>query len=134
VERSNREQAVRAIPGIQDSVDQLGEAILALIKRGFWEEPRRRRAEELADRLVAACTRARLGRVARAARALQSLMKLSPEEAHSIEETLCHKLFELLGLVRVLTDADSAAGASGPGSPTPPLSSRDRSRSLRAGS
>jgi GAF domain-containing protein len=130
VEKSIRVHSGRAHQGIHDTVDQLGWVINRLAK-GVWEESRRRQAQELADRLVAACTRARLRRAARAARALQSLMKLAPEDVHSIKETFTFKLFELLGLVRVLTDADSEAGSPRRVLPPAADSSKIASRSLR---
>jgi hypothetical protein len=131
VESSIREHSGRAQRAIQETVDQLGWAINRLFK-GLRDDSLLHEAEELADRLVLACTRARLSRAARAARALQSLMKLAPEDVYSMRETFHHKLFELLGLVRVLTDTDSDAGAAGPASPPSEQSSGLRSRPVRA--
>ena len=110
MERSSQVSSGCARQAIHDAVDQLGWAVHRLVK-GLWQESWRLQAEELAECLVAACTRAGLRRAAQAARALQSLMKFGPRNVGSVEETLHFKLFELLGLVRVLADAESASDA-----------------------
>jgi hypothetical protein len=133
MDKSANGAAEDACKGIHDIVAQLGPAIHALLK-GLWDEPVRGRAGELADRLVAACAKARLRRATQAARALQSLVKLAREDVRPMKDHLSDKLFELLGMVTVLTDTDSSAGPVSLRSYQPTIPAKDRSRALRASS